>query len=89
MTCKDCIHVEMCHMERCYQDYRFEHRDKIETYCEEFKNKADFEQVVRCEDCKYWENGKDYEPYCNHFGNMMTDTTANDFCSYGVRESTE
>lgn len=42
---------------------------------------VDAEEVVRCKDCKYWENGKDYEPYCNHFGNMMTDTQADDFCS--------
>jgi hypothetical protein len=41
-------------------------------------------EVVRCKDCLYWENGKDYEPYCNHFGNMMTDTKADDFCSYGT-----
>ena len=42
--------------------------------------------VVRCRDCKYWENGKDYEPYCNHWGNMMTDTNPDDFCSYGERK---
>ena len=42
--------------------------------------------IVRCKDCKYWENGKDYEPYCNSFGNMMTDTTADDYCSYGTRK---
>ena len=22
--------------------------------------------VVRCKDCKWWEKGKDYTPYCNH-----------------------
>ena len=42
-------------------------------------------EVVRCKDCKYWERGKDYEPYCNHWGNMMPDTNAEDFCSYGER----
>ena len=47
---------------------------------------ADVVEVVRCKDCKYWEKGKDYEPYCNHFGNMMTDTKADDFCSYGERK---
>lgn len=51
MTCKDCVHVEMCHLERCYQDDRFEHKYEIETHCEEFKNKADFVEVVRCKDC--------------------------------------
>ena len=47
---------------------------------------ADVVEVVRCKDCKYWENAKDYEPYCNHWGNMMTDTTADDYCSCGERK---
>ena len=46
---------------------------------------ADVVPVVRCCECKYWEKGKDYEPYCNHYGNMMTDTQADDYCSYGER----
>lgn len=47
---------------------------------------ADVVEVVRCKDCKYWEKGKDYEPYCNHWGNMMTETKEDDFCSYGERK---
>ena len=46
---------------------------------------VDAVEVVRCKDCKYWEKGKDYEPYCNNWANMMTDTQAEDFCSYGER----
>lgn len=46
----------------------------------------DFVPVVRCKDCKYWEYGKDYEPYCNHCGSMMADTKEDDFCSYGERK---
>ena len=42
---------------------------------------------VRCKDCKYWETGKDYEPYCNHCCCGMWDTTADDFCSYGERRN--
>ena len=49
---------------------------------------ADVVEVVRCKDCKYWEKDKDDEPYCNHFGNMMTDTKADDYCSYGERKET-
>ena len=45
---------------------------------------ADVVEVVRCKDCMYWEKGKDYEPYCNHFGSMMADTKEDDYCSYGV-----
>lgn len=50
---------------------------------------ADAVEVVRCKDCLYWEKGKDYEPYCNHFGNMMADTNADDFCSFGERKEGE
>ena len=50
---------------------------------------ADVVEVVRCKGCKHWENGKDYEPYCNHFGNMMSDTKADDYCSYGERKTQE
>ena len=50
---------------------------------------ADVVEVVRCKDCVYWEKGKDYEPYCNHFGNMMADTTETDFCSYGERREAD
>jgi hypothetical protein len=51
--------------------------------------KEDVVEVVRCKDCKYWENGKDYEPYCNHFDSTLSDTTENDFCSYGKRKEQE
>ena len=47
---------------------------------------VDAVEVVRCKDCKYWEVGKDYEPYCNHCASGMWDTTADDFCSYGERK---
>lgn len=47
---------------------------------------ADVVEVVRCKDCRYWENGKDYETYCNHWDNMMADTKADDYCSYGKRK---
>lgn len=50
---------------------------------------ADAVEVVRCKDCLYWEKGKGYEPYCNHFGNMMSVTNADDFCSYGERKDGE
>lgn len=79
MTCKDCIHVEMCHIERCYQDHRFEHRDEIETYCEHFKNKADFVEVVRCKDCKNYNGHR----FCVYFEDTVVDE---DFCSYGKGE---
>lgn len=45
---------------------------------------ADVLPVVRCKDCKYYETGKNYEPYCNHI-NGLDEAKDNDFCSYGER----
>ena len=45
---------------------------------------VDAVEVVRCKDCKYWNN-----PYCNHSESTMLDTQENDFCSYGKRREGE
>ena len=74
-------HCERCTNHRC----ALCDIDEVLILLEE-ADEADVVKVVRCKDCKYWEKGKDYEPYCNHFGNMMTDTKADDFCSYGERK---
>lgn len=46
---------------------------------------ADVAEVVRCKDCVYWENGKDYTPYCNNIDGL-NEPSENDFCSYGERK---
>lgn len=46
---------------------------------------ADVGEVVRCKGCKYYEIGKDYEPYCNHWASMLAAVNEGDFCSYGER----
>jgi hypothetical protein len=53
--------------------------------CGFFKNKADVAEVVRCKDCGYYENGKDYAPYCNNVMNLFEEMKPTDFCSYGER----
>jgi hypothetical protein len=45
---------------------------------------ADVVEVVRCRHCVYWENGKDYTPYCNNLDGL-NEPDADDFCSYGER----
>ena len=42
-------------------------------------------EVVRCKDCAWYENGKDYEPYCNHPTHGIPYPNDDDFCSYGER----
>ena len=47
---------------------------------------ADVAPVVRCKDCKYWQDNNDNYPHeeCR-WGHGET-PDANDFCSYGVRK---
>lgn len=50
--------------------------------------KKDTVPVVRCKDCKHYEIGKDYLPYCNHCDGGIADyPREDDFCSYGERKA--
>lgn len=43
-------------------------------------------EVVRCKDCKHWAVLEECGHYCSHWGNLMTDTLEDDFCSNGERK---
>lgn len=43
-------------------------------------------EVVRCKDCKHWIEEKDLGMYCSCWSGMMSETVAEDFCSYGERK---
>lgn len=58
--------------------------DECVSKVEDFKL-VDAVPVVRCKDCVYWENGKDYEPYCTCINSCMEVVNSDDFCSYGER----
>ena len=47
---------------------------------------VDAVEVVRCKDCIYWENGKGYNPWCNHVSGLNDDVHGDYFCSYGERK---
>ena len=49
---------------------------------------VDAVEVVRCRDCKHWQE-HDGEMYCGCWANLMTDPAADDFCSYGERREEE
>ena len=47
---------------------------------------ADVVEVVRCKDCKHYEIGKSYTPYCNNVMNLFEEMKPTDFCSYGEKK---
>ena len=87
MTCKDCIHEEICDMP-IITDGR-----KNASNCKKFKYKSDFVEVVRCKDCKCCEHcypakaiGEEAIEgwYCKIRKKHMQ---PHDFCSYGERRT--
>ena len=87
MTCKDCIHEDLCgtFTRPCMPD----EANASERLCKDFKNKADFVEVVRCKDCKYRKKDKLFVSghYCYlrpvNGGRFCED---DGFCSYGKRK---
>ena len=80
-TCKDCLHIDVC------KDYASYDKDSIIS-CDNFKNKADYVEVVRCKDCKKfmpyeWE---EHKGDCEEFSELNCCLYEDDFCSYGERK---
>lgn len=89
-TCKDYIHYEVCQDGVCDECFTEETPKTVrEMYsplgCETFKNKADFVEVVRCKDCKYWRT--EHGGFCEA-SNALSEVNNenNDYCSYGERK---
>ncbi len=89
MTCKDCVHEEICDIP-IITDGR-----KNASNCKKFKNKADFVEVVRCKKCKYGDVGtfslskdgqEDIACYCN-LKKVVTDLDS--YCPSGKRRGAE
>lgn len=82
MTCKDCIHSEIC-----LEQYSQLNPDTMFNKCKKFKNKADFVEVVRCSKCKQWIKSSnlptDTSGFCFYH---YIDTNENDFCNYRERK---
>ena len=92
MTCKDCIHERVCE-KLCpkgllpYQNSEY----PAEIFCLEFKNKADFVEVVRCNQCRYCNPIICSSAYgCAHPDGLehIKDRYKN-YCSYGERRTEE
>ena len=74
------------YIDECSQESRFR---VYYGYAKSFIDDAptvDAVEVVRCKDCKYWQDNNDGYPHeeCR-WGNGET-PDANDFCSYGERK---
>lgn len=93
MTCKDCIHCDVCNeherpMLTIDNLYELMYQEGVEKSCKHFKNKADFVEVVRCKDCKHREAricdiaGNEILS-CNYSGFAVKPTH---YCSYGKRK---
>ena len=48
-----------------------------------------YEPVVRCKDCKYWQDNNDGYPHEECRWGRGETPDANDFCSYGERKTDE
>jgi hypothetical protein len=98
MTCKDCIGYKFCSRGRNGQT-NFYGKDvacnNVDILCNDFKNKADFVEVVRCRKCKHGDvatisKSKDGEEtiacYCKLKGRV---TDVDSYCPCGERRDAE
>ena len=74
--CKRCIHYNVC---------TDEYKNKLR--CSDYKDEANFVEVVRCKDCKFYD--KEFTNFagkhiCSHFDKIVLDDN-NEFCSDGER----
>ena len=80
--CKDCIHYEICDTYVAPN----ESFPEVEGGCRCFKAKADMVEVVRCKDCKYWQDNNGGYPHEECRWGKDETPDADDFCSYGERK---
>lgn len=85
-TCKDCLHFGICKKGFPFAD------GKGGGWCEDFKDKTDFVNVVLCKECKhlYCCSAVDRMFYCRHHLGLkgcLNIIEENPYCSYGERKS--
>ena len=76
--CKDCLHYKAClefsKFINCAVD--------VEKGCKHFSTGTSWAEVVRCKDCKHWQESVDgVTKWCPLL--MDKETKADDFCSFG------
>lgn len=94
MTCKDCLGYKFCSRGRNGQTNFYGEVsacNNVESLCKDFKNKADFVEVVRCKDCRYFNQKVPCGGFCicgEVTGGIPRVRVNEDFCSYGERRDT-
>lgn len=93
MTCKDCFKFSDCLEWESTKYYGLDACcNNVESLCEDFKNKADFVEAVRCRNCKRCfekrtKRNKQLMRFCMRMDGNEYQVNANDFCSYGERKN--
>lgn len=59
--------------------------NKLAVQIVEDMPEVDAVEVVRCKDCVWYENGKEYAPYCDNPCSELQHPNDETFCSYGER----
>lgn len=86
-NCSDCFNFGDCLQHEGTKYYGLDAAcNNVEELCENFKNKADFAEVVRCKDCKFKKLMSDGTTYACLKQQAYRKPT--DFCSYGERKET-
>lgn len=82
LTCKDCIGHDFCPTWDKYQknELRRMFKKDVSDLCSDFKNKADFVEVVWCSECKYQDDCLQ-KVDCDYQNREIV------YCSYGERKT--
>lgn len=85
-TCKECIHEIVCDAliktGLPWADGEY----PAEAFCMAFKGKNDLVEVVRCKDCRYWQDNNGGYPHEECRWGKEETPDEDDFCSYGERK---
>lgn len=81
-TCKACLHFDVCKKYGSTVDFPVD-----DGVCLHFRDSTNCEEVIRCKECRFW----DEDGRCDPIRNGLTEdyTMGVDYCSYGERREGE
>lgn len=86
MTCKDCLHDGVCFKQVCWKDNL--EASLAHKGCESFADKSRFVEIVRCKNCKYY-NEDGCSPGCGWCEFFEKGEFNSHFCYGGERKENE